>query len=230
MTVVSAAAILDKALLLGGLSSPWRAKLAALAQVVRFSAGEQIFMEGAPPPGLYCVGAGLVRVVKDGPTGKQLVLHFAHPGQSFAEVAVFGNFDAPASAYAVEDSLCALIPRETLQALLLEHHALCLELLAATAHWVRTLVGLIDGIVLRDSGSRVARYLCDVAPVDQLQVFSLPVLKKDLASHLNLTQETLSRTLRRLVEAKIIDSLPEGAVRILEPAALRRVAEAGFAT
>jgi CRP/FNR family transcriptional regulator len=171
-----------------------------------------------------------VRVVKDGPTGKQFVLHFAQPGQTFGEVAVFGDFDAPASAEAVEETLCAIIPRESLQGLLRQHHDLCLELLGSTSRWVRSLVELIDGIVLRDAGARVARYLSELAPATTQQPFSLPVLKKDLAAHLNLTQETLSRTLRKLADAKVIDSLSDGSVRIRDLGALQRVAESGFAT
>ena len=228
MTDVSAADILEQTQILSGLSQSWRAQLSQLSRVVRFSAGQVVFREGAPPPGLYGVGSGLVRVVKEGPTGRQLVLHFAHPGHSFGEVAVFGNFDAPASAEAVEDSVCAMIPRESLQLLLKEHHDLCLELLGSTARWVRSLVELIEGIVLRDSGSRVARYLGEVARTVDGQAFPLPVLKKDLALHLNLTQETLSRTLRKLVEANVIASLPDGVIRIVDTDGLRKIAEDGF--
>lgn len=230
MPVVSAAAILENTQLLLGISAHWRSRLAELSRIARFSSGQRIFQEGAPVPGLYCVGTGLVRVVKDGPTGKQFVLHFAHPGQTFGEVAVFGDFDAPASAEAVEESLCAVIPREALQGLLREQHELCLQLLGSTSRWVRSLVGLIDGIVLRDSGSRVARYLVDIAPNNAALPFALGVLKKDLAAHLNLTQETLSRTLRKLVDAGIIDSLPDGTVRIRDGVALKSVAESGFLT
>jgi CRP/FNR family transcriptional regulator len=224
------ATILANNQLLRGLSAPWQRRLTELARLTKFSAGQRIFHEGEPVPGLYCVGTGLVRVVKDGPTGKQLVLHFAQPGQTFGEVAVFGDFDAPASAEAVEDTLCALIARESLQGLLKQHHELCLELLASTSRWVRSLVELLDGIVLRDAGSRVARYLSELAPTFNAQPFALPVLKKDLAAHLNLTQETLSRILRKLVDTKVIDSLPDGAVRILDAVALSRIAESGFVT
>jgi CRP/FNR family transcriptional regulator len=224
------ASILATTQLLRGLSTPWQRKLTELSRLAKYSAGQRIFSEGEPVPGLYCVGSGLVRVVKDGPTGKQFVLHFAQPGQTFGEVAVFGDFDAPASAEAVEESTCAVIPRESLQGLLRQHHELCLELLGSTSRWVRSLVDLIDGIVLRDAGARVARYLGELAPSNTQQPFALPVLKKDLAAHLNLTQETLSRTLRKLVDAKVIDSLPDGAVSIRDLPALHRVAESGFAT
>jgi CRP/FNR family transcriptional regulator len=224
MTSVSCQNIVEDTLLLRGLSQPWRDRLAQLARLDRFQAGQRIFSEGDAVQGLYCVGTGLVRVAKDGPTGKQLVLHFAHPGHTFGEVAVFGNFPAPATAYAVEDTMCAVIPTESLRGLLETHHELCLELLGATAHWVRSLVGLLEDIVLRDAAARLARYLLALDPKADSKAFTLPVLKKDLAAHLNLTQETLSRTLRKLVDAELIESGADGSIRIRDTEELRKLA------
>lgn len=224
MTSVICRSIVEKTLLLRGLSQLWRDRLAQLSRLDRFAAGQTIFREGDEVRGLYCVGTGLVRVFKDGPTGKQLVLHFAHPGHTFGEVAVFGNFPAPANAEAAEDTLCAVIPTESLRGLLEAHHDLCLELLSATSHWVRSLVGLLEDIVLRDAAARLARYLLTLDQNAESQAFTLPVLKKDLAAHLNLTQETLSRTLRKLADAELIVSTSDGSIRIRNADELRRLA------
>lgn len=224
MTSISPKEILERTQLLRGLSEVWRDRLAGLARLDHFSAGHVIFREGDNVPGLYCVGTGVVRVAKDGPTGKQLVLHFAHPGHTFGEVAVFGNFCAPAAAEVVEDCLCAVIPTPVLRGLLEAHHELCLELLSATAHWVRSLVGLLEDIVLRDAAARLARYLLEIGPVASQQPFFLPVLKKDLAAHLNLTQETLSRTLRKLIDAQLITTETDGSICLRDRAELTKLA------
>lgn len=202
-----------------------RGLLADAAVVRKFEKGVRIFVQGDECPGLYVVGTGLVRLYKTAPSGKLHVLHFADSGKTFAEVAAFGGFNVPASADAAERTVCAMIPTHLLRALLREHHALCLQLLEGMSLWVRNLVGLIEDLVLRDASGRVAQHLLQIAPSDAGDYFALPMLRKDLASHLNLTSETLSRTLRRLAETDLIEVHSDQRLRISDPERLRAVAE-----
>lgn len=217
--------IIRKCGLFRGLTDESSALLATRARLVHFKKGTQIFHQGEECRGLYCVGSGLVRVYKISPQGKDHVLHFADPGQTFAEVAVIGRFAYPAYAEALEDTTCALLPAEDFRRLLATNHELCLQFVEGMALWVRTLIGLMEDIVLRDATGRVAGYLLRVAATEGPGAFPLPTLKKDLASHLNLKGETLSRTLRRLTELGLIELPDAQRVGILNRAALQDIAD-----
>jgi CRP/FNR family transcriptional regulator len=206
-----------------GLSEATLAEVAALGRMVRFDRGAVVFREGDPCPGLYAVGAGAVRVFRTAPGGKEHLLHLSEEGMTFAEVAAIGRFPCPATAQAVEDTVCALLPRDPFLRRLEEDHALCLQLLRGMAGWVHHLVGLMEDIVLRDAAGRLAGHLLRHTGRDD--AVALPMLKKDLASHLNLTSETLSRTLRRLQDRALVEALPDGALRVLDRAALQRIAD-----
>lgn len=199
--------------------------LAGISVIRRFSKGETVFLQGAVCPGIFVVGDGLVKVAKYAPGGKEHVLHWAYPGMTFAEVAAIGRFACPASAEAVEDTIVALIVQDRLHQILESDHNLSRQLLINFAQWVRHFVGLLEDIVLRDATGRIARHLLQMAGKTSEDVFTLPVLKKDLASHLNLTSETLSRTFRRLAEEGLIELLDQQQIRIINTAALRDIGD-----
>lgn len=184
-------------------------RLIRMAVRKEFAKGEVIFREGEPVPGLFVVGSGLVRIYRLAPSGKEHVLHLASAGMTFAEVAVLGEFPCPAFAEALEKTTCALLPAQSFLHALREDHRLCLQILSSMAVWVRSFVTLLEGIVLRDAVGRVAGYLLQ-AHAEQGPVIALPGLKKHIASHLNLTSETLSRTLRQLREEHLISETENG--------------------
>jgi CRP/FNR family transcriptional regulator len=199
-------------------------RLAAIAARRRLEAGEVAFRQDQPCPGLYVVGEGLVRLYKLAPSGKEHVLHLIEPGRTFAEVAVIGGFPAPATAEALEPTVCAMLPAEPLRRALDEDHALCKQLLVGLSLWVRHVVDLLEDVVLRDATGRLARYLLDAADPATGRI-DLPASKRHLASHLNLTSETLSRSLRRLTEAGLIEQHNHRRLRLADPEGLADAAE-----
>jgi len=198
-------------------------RLVAMARLCRFDKGQPIFREGQDCPGVYVVGSGLVRVFKVASSGKEHVLHMIGPGRTFAEVAAIGGFNCPANAEAVVPTLCALLPLAPFKRALDEDHDLCMGMMIGLSLWAHQLVELLEDVVLRDAIGRLARYLLDAECTGD--VVELPALKRHVASHLNLTSETLSRTIRRLVEAGLIEPLEGGSVRLLNRPRLQRVAE-----
>jgi len=215
--------VLRAASLFRGLSPDSLGLVARTCRRVRFPKGRLIFRQGEEAPGVYCVQSGLVRVYKLAPSGKQHVLHFADPGSTFAEVAALSGAPLPAYAEAAEDTVCALVPAGPFRGLLESNHQLCLELLDGYSQWVRRLVGLLEDLVLRDAAGRVASHLLAAASGSERE-FRLKVRKRDLANHLNLTSETLSRTLRRLAESGLVEVGPGQALRVVDRAGLADVA------
>ena len=182
------------------------------------------FRDGQDCPGIFIVESGLVRVFKSAPNGREHVLHMVSPGQTFAEVAAIGNFPLPANATAAQASTCVLLPARPLQispdrrppavpADAHRHVVLGAALCAVDGRHRIARRGRAGGAVPAEPGANGEREL------------SLPGLKKDLASHLNLTSETLSRVLRRLDEQGMIASKKGGKLRLMDAAGLRAMVE-----
>jgi CRP/FNR family transcriptional regulator len=212
-------------------------RLATIARLCHFRKGQIIFRENEACPGVYIVGQGTVRVFKTGSGGKEHVLHLVGPGETFAEVAAIGNFDLPASAEAMEKTTCVLLPQESFRQTLADDHELCFGVMTSLTVWVRRMVMMVEDITLRDAAGRLARFLLDTqknagdkkrGDIPQGNIVKLPGLKRHVASHLNLTSETFSRTLRRLVAAGLILEIDNDQVQLLHPKKLRQVAEGMF--
>ena len=203
-----------------------RKRLIRMAVRREYGKGEVIFRDGDAAPGVFIVASGLVRVYKLAPSGKEHVLHLAGPRMTFAEVAVLGDFPCPAFAEALEETSCVLLPVGPFMRALREDHRMSLQILSSMAMWVKSLVSLLEDIVLRDAAGRVAGYLLQ-AQAEQGAAISLPGLKRHIASHLNLTSETLSRTLRQLRDERLIRENESGLV-VLDAPGLKRIAEGYF--
>jgi CRP/FNR family transcriptional regulator len=92
---------------------------------------------------------------------------------------------------------------------------------------VRHFLSLMEDVVLRDAAGRLARFLLEAAPEGDATV-RLPTLKRHVASHLNLTSETFSRTLSRLIEGGLVIELDNNRVQLLDAERLRSVADGFF--
>lgn len=199
-------------------------KLASHALRREFEREEVVFRQGEECPGIYIVDSGMVRVYNISAAGKEHVLHMVGPGQTFAEVAAIGCFSCPAHAQAIEPTRCVLLPLEPFRDELARDHTLCLQMMTGMSFWVRRLLSLIEDLVLRDALGRTARFLLE-ADTDDEGFVRLPSLKRYVASHLNLTSETFSRTLSRLIEAGLVVEHDKNRVSLCDALKLRAVSE-----
>ena len=216
--------ILDRCPLFSSVPADLKDRLAEMGQLQRYSKQRLLFSDRDPCPGLFVVAEGLVRVFKIGSSGqKEHVLHLARPGMTFAEAAAMGDFDCPAYAETLRESLILLLPLKPFTRLLDEEPKLARSLLSGVSRWVKQLVDLLEDITLRDAAGRVAHHLIVAGEMEEGWI-SLPARKKHLASPLNLSSETLSRVLRRLCEANLIEKGSKG-LRLLDLEGLERVSE-----
>jgi len=222
------AAVLRRAPVLSGLEPADLAALAETATLREIPRGGAIFAEGDEAKGFFICAEGKLKVFKSTSDGREQILHFIFPGETFAEVALFTGRAYPASAQALEASRVVFIPREGLVRLIKKRTDLAFKLLAGSALWVRRLTDLIAEYA-KAVPSRLAGYLLaealrqrPTALADGARV-RLAVNKGELAAHLGTVAETLSRAFARLRDDGVIE-VDEREITIKDLAALRDLA------
>lgn len=94
------------------LSPDDRRSVAEVARVGQFQKGETIFEQESPSNAFYAIASGRVKIFKMMPSGRDLILEVFGPGDPLGAVATYMDRPFPASAMALEDTTCVIIPRQ----------------------------------------------------------------------------------------------------------------------
>lgn len=197
-------AVLKQCHLFAGTSAEDRQKLLSVTRTREFNRGELLFEEGQLADGFYVVVSGKVKVFKLSPDGRERILHVIHPGESFADAAIFADGNFPAFAMSIDKSMLLFFPKDQLLGLLHHHPQLAINMIAGLAGFLRNFATQIEDLTFREVPARLARYLLSADHHGGGQV-RLSVSKAQLASNLGTTSETLSRTLRKLADEELIE-------------------------
>jgi CRP/FNR family transcriptional regulator len=213
--------------LLERLAPEQRGRVVASGSERAFERGEIIFHEGEEAAALFVVLTGQVKLVRYSPKGRELLLHLANPGQTFAEAALFAGETYPATAEVVEPARVWYLPRAVLIDLLRASPELALAMLGSVSMWTRRLASKLELLTQRRVEERLALYLLARAGEVELEPgaeIALTQPRNLIAAQCGTGPEVISRTFRRLEDDGILAAAPHH-VTVLDPARLRALAE-----
>jgi CRP/FNR family transcriptional regulator, dissimilatory nitrate respiration regulator len=221
--------LLKQPLLFSGLSDADLAELATITVRRKFSKGESLFSEGDVANGFYLLVSGSIKLCRMSHDGREKVLHFVKPRETFAEAAFFGDGKYPAEARAMEHGEALYLPREGFMELMSRNPNFTLNLVVSLSLMLRQFARQIEELSFADVTSRLASFL--VRRVDEksasyggITYIDLGIKKGELASRLGTASETISRTLRKLKDEGIIE-VQGNRVVILQMEKLQKLCE-----
>lgn len=201
--------ILKQCPLFSALTPPELESMERIAVLQSYEKQSLLFAQDEPCLGFFLLIEGLIKIYRMSPEGKEQMLFLVQPYNTFAEAALFLGGKYPTNAETLKKSTLLFFPKTPFLSLLKENSGLSLKMMAGLSQWLHRLVLLVDNLTLQDAECRLATYLYNLVIKNQttssgkIQV-ELPVAKNILASNLGVTSETLSRTLRKFQEDKLI--------------------------
>lgn len=197
------------------LSEQDRAGLAKVCHVETYDRGDTVFTEGDPASDFFTVVEGRVKVIKGTPDGKMVILEIFGPGDPVGAVAVYEELPYPATAMALEPTICLRIPKTDFYGLLESRPSLVRGLLMALTH---RLVLLANRLVERTGGrveTRFARLFLKLSddigrPRDGGLFIPMPLSRQELADLLGTTVETSIRIMSRWGKKGIVQTEKQG--------------------
>jgi CRP/FNR family transcriptional regulator, nitrogen fixation regulation protein len=168
---------------------------------VRYHRNNVIVCEGDPTDYMFLVVSGTVRTCRTYETGTRSIIAFYLPGD------LLGWTNAAKHSHSVEaatDAIILFLKRSVLLSVASQERGFANTLLAATTNeLLRTQEHAL--MISRSAQCRVAKFLTDLwMRLGKTACLDIPMSHQDIADHLGLTIETVSRVITNLERAGLV--------------------------
>ncbi|MCF6292358.1 MAG: nitrate- and nitrite sensing domain-containing protein, partial [Robiginitomaculum sp.] len=173
--------------------------LLSYADIREVEKGKLLFLQSEPLSRMYLILFGWVKLFKGTETGEEAVLQMLCAGDSIMEASVFLDIPSAASAQCVEDSILLSLPAPVVRQVLKENSAFALNMVGSLSMRSQNLIQQIEHSRLRKASERVGWFLLKLGlneSSENATCIQLPYDKSLIASYLDMTPETFSRTLK----------------------------------
>jgi len=210
------------------LSSEDLERLARIAVAKTYEKGDVVFSEGDEPHFLHTIASGRVKVVKGVPSGKELILEILSVGDPLGAVVAYEERPYPATAVALERTVCLLLPRAELFSLLERHPSVVRGFLSGMARRIVELTQRLPEVAGGRVETRFALLFLKLAEkagrAEGREVFvPIHLTRQDLADLTGTTIETSIRVMSRWSKEGLVLTEHEG-FRVRDREALERLA------
>lgn len=167
-----------------------------------------LFSQGERPDFLHVLIEGRIGLIGVGMDGKQVVVEFMEPGESFILAAVLTDAPYLMAARTIQRSRVMMIPAVELRGHVSANAGLAVGMLASLSRHYRMMVRQIKDLKLYSATERLGCYLLALGEqatggADGPVTVTLPVEKALLATRLGTTPENLSRAFANLRPAGV---------------------------
>lgn len=192
-------------------------KIASKANTKQLKRGEYLYQAMDKDDSIYIVHRGQVRIFRLAESGKEQLIRVLNPGDFTGESTIFseGTYHDHFAEATKKTSICA-IHRENLQELLDDYPEISMKILQSMSDRLQQSEKQTASVAIEQVTNRIIYYLEDLAEPhmeDEVTV-KLPMTRKDIASYLGTTPETLSRKFKELEEEDLIKQLPKNRIYI----------------
>lgn len=165
-----------------------------------FVAGETIYRPGEKANSIYIISFGKIRIYRLAENGKEQLIRMLIAGEFTGELALFKQSEYEAFAEALEPTMICMIKHSDFKELLIKHPTVSTKMLELLANRLSNSEQQATWIGTETVKERIIHFLTRSAVINEKgdSVVLLSLTKRNLASYLGTTPETLSREWTKL--------------------------------
>lgn len=198
-------------------------EVAARVRPKKFKRNEQLYSAGDVNPTLMILHSGRVKIYRITESGHEQLIRVLEAGDFLGETTFMSGAATDHFAAVVDEADICTFHHDDIRDYLLRFPSVAVTMLETLSARLGSTEQQLSSHAGEDAEHRVAHYLLDLAEAQGRSTLHLPIAKKDIASYLGLTPETLSRRLAQFEEAGWIALHPKRRVDLLDPDALASV-------
>ena len=183
-----------------------------------YEKGQMIYMAGDKGEKLYVIHEGKVKISRLSESGKEQVIRILEPGDFMGELALFSSYPLTDNAETLERATVCIIDGLAIKDLMSKYPTIALKVLEELSQRLEKTENLIENISLYGVEQRLVDTLLELA--NSKGEIVLKMSRKDLASHLGMSRETLSRKLSAFQDMGLIELIGHKKIVILNKEAL----------
>lgn len=205
------------------LTSEEKQEVAQITSQKSVEKGELIYSMGDEVDSLFVIHSGLVKIYRLSDTGKEQVLRLVKPGDFLGELTLFSHSPMGHYAEALEPCSMCIIEGSQLKALMGKYPTIAFKVLEELSQRLEKTEQLLEDISLHSVERRLAQVLLDLSAGGN--EIELEMSKRDLASQMGMSGETLSRKLSSFEAQGLIEQIGQRRMIIRDRAGLEGVLE-----
>jgi CRP/FNR family transcriptional regulator len=199
-------------------------RLAQIASLRHFDAGQVIYLEGEPAESVFIIKNGWIKATRMSSEGREQALLFLHENDIFGDIAVFTHTTYPGTVTALEAVDLWVVPAETVLKLARQYPDLAMDVIRRMGERVLYYVELIEDLSLRSVEARAARTLLRNAGVKNQRLI-VPrqawTTFDEMAVRLGTVRDVLSRALHTLENEGLL-KIERQEIVLLDPKGLAK--------
>lgn len=210
-------ACLDAFPFVANLSVAGRTALIGQAGFCRFPVDTPLLSSGQGCEALLLVSEGGIRVYKQAPSGREILLYRVARGETcvLGTTCMLRSSSYPAEAFALAGTSALTLPAELFRHLFESEPAVRRFVLDLYAERLETLMLLIEEVAFRKMDERLASFLLREAEVAPGALAPVLMTQEEIAAELGTVREVVSRLLHQFADEGSV-TLERGRVRITD--------------
>lgn len=212
--------------LLEGIDSQTKSFLEKKMRLVAYSKHSTVVMDGDDSHDLFFLIKGGLSVLSISAKGEMVLLASVAEGEHFGELSVLGEAPRSATVKANTDSLVAILRQKDALGLIAMSPLVAMRIMKKMAQVIRRNNELRSMYTIRSTPKRIYHYILNESKEAQNgeRVVRGWPKQSELASLLNISRESVSRAMSKLIKEGVIKKMPDKIV-IIAPEKLQGLVE-----